>query len=1095
MIIGNAITPYIEQVKVELGPTNAKRLAAFPGIPRDPEDRYVLSDVFESLFPGRDKGKVLEVFKKFRSSVNAAAEEVGSSLRIHVDSSRTGDLTARRCWFEAEFKENPELQNFAEHSSRQGEVKGGQKSKGLPSRPSYRVFVSYAHADRQQFEKLMERMKPILKAQSMGKPYDIGIWSDENIVPGDHWREAINKQLETSHVGLVFLSPSALASTFIQNREIPPLIRGVNELDELRVCIPLMLRNFSFDDYSNALGVLTERQVYRYKHASNQKHYAWNQCTREEFKDGYVAGFVRALLTQVDSIHEKRATPSDEQEPVPFKEDGMLDTFAGEAAALSSEIKGQEKSRGRMGNLKELHSELTETRASSDLVSAEDYLIEWTHKESTFQNEFLAVLGEFGIGKTTTLHHYAQRLIDERASDPTLPLPLLFDLRSYQQARKESDDITLAHILSACLDGVQNSEGTQWHLTAEDIVRSVQHEKAIVIFDGLDEVMNALSRKAGQKFIKELWSILPPAPPAKEGEAEPQRPDGRGRIIMSCRSHFFRSVAQQNGIFVGQGRENVDEKDRMCLTILPFTTEQIRNYMRSCLGEQRGDRVFGRLEEIHNLLDLAERPVLLNMIREIVPDLEEAQQRGEVIRGVDLYERFLNKHMDRDEGKHIFTVRHKLRMMEALAADLWISGAREWEWSRLEEWLDEFLAGHPQISNRYGGDPETLNQDFRNATAVVRPAGEKERFRFAHTSLQEYFIACWMHRSLRSGNTKKWSELGKPSDETLDFLGQLLAKSQDATALANLSALMEAPHGDANLIGFRYLIMAHQMGYPQPKPQAIELEGADLYRWKVGGQGDKQPLLLRGLNLAGANLAESRWFGVRVEGGSFGGAVLNQSVWKKSWLNDLDLKGSEADGARFRECRWVRPVFVAGDAWQGAWLIDCTGFPDQETCPYAVSGCEPSAFTELRSRMEGHRGPVASVAYDGERGRYVSGSYDNKLKVWDAESLECVGTLEGHGGTVRSVAYDGERGRYVSGSYDNNLEVWDPKKLELRGTLLSMPYSQWAVLKPNQPHPEKASEGASEYLMHVGRDPSDGQLRAYPYAPPQKSQTAPPPKP
>ncbi|KAJ4948430.1 hypothetical protein JOQ06_019964 [Pogonophryne albipinna] len=52
----------------------------------------------------------------------------------------------------------------------------------------------------------------------------------------------------------------------------------------------------------------------------------------------------------------------------------------------------------------------------------------------------------------------------------------------------------------------------------------------------------------------------------------------------------------------------------------------------------------------------------------------------------------------------------------------------------------------------------------------------------------------------------------------------------------------------------------------------------------------------------------------------------------------------------------------------------------------------------------------------------ISGSTDRTLRVWDAESGECVHTLYGHTSTVRCMHLHGDR--VVSGSRDTTLRVW-----------------------------------------------------------------------
>ncbi len=83
----------------------------------------------------------------------------------------------------------------------------------------------------------------------------------------------------------------------------------------------------------------------------------------------------------------------------------------------------------------------------------------------------------------------------------------------------------------------------------------------------------------------------------------------------------------------------------------------------------------------------------------------------------------------------------------------------------------------------------------------------------------------------------------------------------------------------------------------------------------------------------------------------------------------------------------------------------------------AVSGAELATLT-------GHTGHVQAVAYSPDGSRIVSGSGDNTLKIWDAVSGAELLTLSGHTDSVYAVAYSPDGNRIVSGSGDNTLKVW-----------------------------------------------------------------------
>jgi len=65
-----------------------------------------------------------------------------------------------------------------------------------------------------------------------------------------------------------------------------------------------------------------------------------------------------------------------------------------------------------------------------------------------------------------------------------------------------------------------------------------------------------------------------------------------------------------------------------------------------------------------------------------------------------------------------------------------------------------------------------------------------------------------------------------------------------------------------------------------------------------------------------------------------------------------------------------------------------------------------------------------SVAFSRDGKRIVSGSEDNTIKVWDAESAQLALTLRGHSHSVSCVALSCDGKRMVSGSGDKTIKVW-----------------------------------------------------------------------
>jgi len=107
-----------------------------------------------------------------------------------------------------------------------------------PSRPHIKLFLSYAHDDAGEVERLRTLLERHLKA---ARHFDFDLWWDGRIPLGARWRTEIDKWLNAGHVGLVCISPALLASDFIERNELPVL------LSQTPYLAPILLKDISFD--------------------------------------------------------------------------------------------------------------------------------------------------------------------------------------------------------------------------------------------------------------------------------------------------------------------------------------------------------------------------------------------------------------------------------------------------------------------------------------------------------------------------------------------------------------------------------------------------------------------------------------------------------------------------------------------------------------------------------------------------------------------------------------------------------------------------------------------------------------------------------
>lgn len=132
------------------------------------------------------------------------------------------------------------LRNLLSHSNFNnliGKNLGGKISEIKAEVPKS-VFVSYSHTDIEYLERLTIHLKQFEKNKK------IDLWSDKKINAGENWKEKIQNALENAAIAILLISADFLASDFITDNELPPLLKFAEEHGT--VILPVIVRPCRF---------------------------------------------------------------------------------------------------------------------------------------------------------------------------------------------------------------------------------------------------------------------------------------------------------------------------------------------------------------------------------------------------------------------------------------------------------------------------------------------------------------------------------------------------------------------------------------------------------------------------------------------------------------------------------------------------------------------------------------------------------------------------------------------------------------------------------------------------------------------------------
>lgn len=368
----------------------------------------------------------------------------------------------------------------------------------------------------------------------------------------------------------------------------------------------------------------------------------------------------------------------------------------------------------------------------------------------------VAVLGNFGTGKTSLCRHYAY-LLAQRWNDPKERsfLPIYVDLRDIR---------SLLDLEESLLRTLEDSYETR--ATRSGLEMWLRQQPTLLILDGFDEMAAGMDRVSINQNIRSLSLFSERY---------------RCKTLLTCRTHFFRT--------------EIDEKPLayfMRLYMRDWGSEELIEFVGRRMSNVSAASILKTIKQTYNLEELAKTPIFLRMMTETLADIDDSASHAK------LYQVFTDRWIEAQDYRSQVSPYDKREFMESLAYELFVSGDSHINYADLPKRVLRMIQQPSLI------DGAKIEEDFRTCSFLVRdPAGQ---YRFVNRSYMEFFVASRLAQKIKKADVGELKSRYLPPEvagfmahyfeSDWEVLLPLMIRNEHAMVRANCASILgELPRG------------------------------------------------------------------------------------------------------------------------------------------------------------------------------------------------------------------------------------------------------------------------------------------------------------